>query len=187
MAEYVLREDEDQEKVAQELLANADHPDHVVWRPRSGVAHGGVYEIEDGLAERLLEHRRAVAAAEQQRIEEAQELADERDSTDGVAEGLLTPAEAGFAANRVSDLGSGDTDEDDDQDELQDDARNLTDDEWREKYGDEPRPAMTERDATEDDDQAADDKAEEPAKPANRKSRRKTAPADSPELKNTEK
>lgn len=106
MAEYVLGQDEDQTKVAQELLANADHPDHVVWRPRSGVPHGGVYEVPDELADRLAEHRRALRDAEAARIEDAQAAADERDAHEDVADGVLTPAEAGFAANLAPDPGA---------------------------------------------------------------------------------
>jgi hypothetical protein len=45
MAEYILGDDEDQAAVAAELLANADDPNDVVWRPRSNLgAHAGVYE-----------------------------------------------------------------------------------------------------------------------------------------------
>lgn len=169
MAEYVLSEGEDQEKVAQELLANADHPDHVIWRPRSGVPYGGVYEIEDGLAERLIAHRRAVAEAEAERIEAAQAAADERDTAEGVAEGLVTPLEAGFAASTGTDPGAPppapvEGDDLDDAEEADGDEPAATD------------PA---------DEPAADEATETPARRKN--ARRRTAPADEPALQNTEK
>lgn len=188
MAEYVLREDEDQTTVAQELLANADHPDHVQWRPRSGVPHGGVYEIDDGLAERMIAHRRSVAEAESTRIADALAAAEERDSADGVAEGLVTPAEAGFAASTGTDPGASPAApvEGEDQDEFLADARTLSDEAWVEKYGDEPRPAMGELEH--EDDPADETPADEPAKPNRKASRRKaTTPAvDEPALTNTE-
>jgi hypothetical protein len=119
MAEYVLREDEDLTATVQELLANADHPDDVRWQPRSGVPHGGVYEISEALSDKVIAHRRAVRDAEAKRIEDAQAAADERDADPAVAEGLATPEEAGFAANTPADLSQGD---DDDADESDDDA-----------------------------------------------------------------
>lgn len=116
MADYVMTEDEDQTTVVQELLANAESPEHVVWRPRSGVPHGGVYEVPDDLADKLLEHRRARAQAETDRIDAAQAAADERDSSEAVASGLVTPAEAGFAANATGDPGAAvDVDHGDDE------------------------------------------------------------------------
>lgn len=65
MAEYVLGDDEDQAAVAAELLANADHPDDVVWRPRSNLGrHAGVYEVSDALMERLIAHRSGAQPAD---------------------------------------------------------------------------------------------------------------------------
>jgi hypothetical protein len=132
MAEYVLREDEDLTATVQELLANADHPDDVRWQPRSGVPHGGVYEISEALSDKVIAHRRAVRDAEAKRIEDAQEAADKRDADPAVAEGLATPAEAGFAANTPADLSQGD----DDADESDDDADQGDDDAARDEDAD---------------------------------------------------
>lgn len=160
MAEYVLGEDENQEKVVQELLANANHPDDVVWRPRSGVPHGGVYEIQDELMDRLVEHRRAQRAAETERTEARIAAADERDATPAVAEGLVTPAEAGFAANAQGDPGAfraaddgaqGDADAQADARAF--DADTLSDEEWAAKYPDQERPESDSADLPEAEDE----------------------------------
>lgn len=173
MAEYVLGPDEDQTKVVQELLANAKHPDDVQWRPRSGVAHGGVYEIPDELSDRLIEHRRALADAETARIEEALTAADERDAAPGVAEGLVTPEEAGFHANTAGDPGAA-------VDPARDfDADTLSDEEWAAKYPGQERPAPGtdgQLEGDPDDADPAEPPAEEPAEqPAARKKARRTA------------
>lgn len=181
MADYVMTEDEDQTTVVQELLANAESPEHVIWRPRSGVPHGGVYEVPDDLADKLLEHRRARAQAETDRIEAAQAAADERDSSEAVASGLVTPAEAGFAANATGDPGAAvDADHGDDEApedaERNFDADTLDDEAWAAKYGDEPRP---DRGGSELPDPAADGEPaeDEAAKPTRSKRARRNAAA----------
>lgn len=175
MADYVMTEDEDQTAVVQELLANAEDPDHVQWRPRSGVPHGGVYEVPDDLAEKLLAHRRARADAQAQRIATAQAAADERDSSEAVASGLVTPAEAGFAANATGDPGAPVEASGRDFD-----AHVLSDEEWAEKYPGEERPELGTGELPEESDEAgSDDTADQDgtAKPARSKRSRRAAAA----------
>lgn len=105
--EYVLTEGDVLQEVARDLLEQAASPDQVHWSPRPDVYGGGVFVLADeGIAQRTIERRRARRADEAARIEAAQKAADERDSDPAVAEGLATPAEAGFAANAGTDPGS---------------------------------------------------------------------------------
>lgn len=54
MAEYVLKQDDDQGEVARMLLEHAgDRAGEVEWRPRPNRAHGGVFYVPDDLAEGL--------------------------------------------------------------------------------------------------------------------------------------
>jgi hypothetical protein len=105
--EYVLGPDDTHKSLAQDLLSQAAHPDQVHWSPRPDVPGGGVYVLADeGIAQRVREMRAARRAEEEQRIQVAQAAAEERDSHEDVASGLLTPAEAGFPANAGTDPGS---------------------------------------------------------------------------------
>jgi hypothetical protein len=106
MAEYVLHEDDDQQEVVRELLAKTDHPGQVTWSPRPDVPHGGVYVVPEDLATEVLASRKAAREAQVQRIADAQAAADERDSHEAVAQGLATPAEAGFPASVGGDPGA---------------------------------------------------------------------------------
>jgi hypothetical protein len=139
--EYVLVEGDNLQEVARDLLEQAASPDQVHWSPRPDVYGGGVFVLADeSIAQRTVERRRARRAEEAARIEAAQKAADKRDSDPAVAEGLATPAEAGFAANAGTDPGSAgeaerireatssdqdaaaQEDEDDDEDEADDDG-----------------------------------------------------------------
>lgn len=105
--EYMLEPGQSHEELAQDLLSQAGDPSQVTWSPRPDVFGGGVYVLADeGIAQRTRELRKARFDAEAKRIEEAQAAADRRDSNEAVASGLLTPAEAGFAANGGTDPGS---------------------------------------------------------------------------------
>lgn len=116
--EYYLQEGDTHESLARDLLEQAAVPDQVVWRPRPDVYGGGVYELADSsIAERVREARAARRAEEAQRIEDSLRAADERDSDEAVAAGLLTPAEAGFPASTGTDPGAAPADEDGDADD----------------------------------------------------------------------
>jgi hypothetical protein len=182
MAEYVLRDDEVQQDVARQLIDNAENPADVVWRPRSGVPHGGVYEVPDELAEKLLEHRKAVADADAQRIADAQAAADERDSSEGVASGLLTPAEAGFAANASGDPGGPTGKVEASGRDF--DAHTLSDEEWEAKYPGEDRPDLDTGELPEDEESVGDAPADEP--PAPKRTKRNRAAAAKAETPATE-
>lgn len=98
--EYYLEEGDTHESVARDLLEQAEHPDQVHWSPRPDVHGGGVYLLADhGIAERARQARQARRAEEAQQIADALAAAEERDSHPDVAEGLATPAEAGFPAS----------------------------------------------------------------------------------------
>lgn len=98
--EYYLQEGDTHESLARDLLEQAANPDQVHWSPRPDVYGGGVYLLSDGsIAERVREARAARRAEEGKRIEASLKAAAERDSHEDVASGLLTPAEAGFAAS----------------------------------------------------------------------------------------
>lgn len=98
--EYYLEEGDTHESVARDLLEQAEHPDQVHWSPRPDVHGGGVYLLADhGIAERTRQARQARRAEEAQQIADALAAAEERDSHPDVAEGLATPAEAGFPAS----------------------------------------------------------------------------------------
>lgn len=105
--EYVLAEGDNLQEVARDLLEQAASPDQVHWSPRPDVYGGGVFVLSDEtIAQRTIERRRARRSEEAAQIEQAQKAADERDAHPAVAEGLATPAEAGFAANAGTDPGS---------------------------------------------------------------------------------
>jgi hypothetical protein len=105
--EYMLEPGQSHEELARDLLEQAASPDQVHWSPRPDVYGGGVYVLADeGIAQRTREVRQARRADEAKRIEEAQAAADERDANPDVAEGLLTPSEAGFSASTGTDPGS---------------------------------------------------------------------------------
>lgn len=173
MAEYVLRDDEVQQDVARELIDNAENPGDVVWQPRSGVPHGGVYQVPDELAGKLLEHRKAVADAEAKRIADALAAADERDASEAVASGLLTPAEAGFAANAAGDPGNPVVE----ASGRDFDAHTLSDEEWAEKYPGEDRPDLGTDELPEGEEQAAEAPADETPAPKRTKRRTKAEAA----------
>lgn len=105
--EYPLQPGDTHESLARDLLEQAANPDQVHWSPRPDVHGGGVYVVADeGIAQRVRELRAARRREEAERIEASKAAADERDSHPDVAEGLLTPAEAGFPANAGTDPGS---------------------------------------------------------------------------------
>jgi hypothetical protein len=105
--EYMLEPGQSHDELARDLLEQAASPDQVHWSPRPDVYGGGVYVLADeGIAQRTREVRAARRAEQARQIEQAQAAAEERDSHPDVAEGLLTPAEAGFAANAGTDPGS---------------------------------------------------------------------------------
>ena len=105
--EYPLGPDDTHESLAQDLLEQAASPDQVHWSPRPDVFGGGVYVLDDeGIAQRVREVRTARRQEEAERIAAAQQAADQRDSHEDVASGLLTPAGAGFPANVGTDPGS---------------------------------------------------------------------------------
>lgn len=130
--EYVLVEGDNVQEVARDLLDQAESPDQVHWSPRPDVYGGGVYVLADeGIAQRTIAARRARRGEQAAQIEASQQAAEKRDSDPAVAEGLATPAEAGFAANAGTDPGSageadriaGDTSDDaDDDGDAEDDA-----------------------------------------------------------------
>jgi hypothetical protein len=98
VAEIVIQADDDQGQVARDLLGKAgDSPERVVWTPRPNVPHGGVYVVDEGLADEyrqlVLQRREAEASA----IEARLAAAEKRDAE--VADTGLTPAELGFPAN----------------------------------------------------------------------------------------
>lgn len=123
--EYVLTEGDVLQEVARDLMDQAESPDQVHWSPRPDVYGGGVFVLADeGIAQRTVAARRARRAEQAAQIEAAQKAADERDSDPAVAEGLATPAEAGFAADRAvapAPLEDADDDEDAEDDEADDD------------------------------------------------------------------
>jgi hypothetical protein len=105
--EYMLEPGQSHEELARDLLEQAESPDQVHWSPRPDVYGGGVYVLADhAIAERVRAVRAARREEQAKQIEEAQAAADERDSHEDVASGLLTPSEAGFAANAGTDPGS---------------------------------------------------------------------------------
>lgn len=105
--EYMLEPGQSHEELARDLLEQAGSPDQVHWSPRPDVYGGGVYVLADsGIAERTRQVRMARRAEEAQRIEASLAAAEERDSDPAVADGTLTPDEAGFAPNAGTDPGS---------------------------------------------------------------------------------
>jgi hypothetical protein len=132
--EYYLQEGDTHESLARDLLEQAAVPDQVVWRPRPDVYGGGVYELADSsIAERVREARAARRAEEAKRIEDSLRAADERDSDEAVAAGLLTPAEAGFPASTGTDPGAAPADEDDAEADDEDGEPEEADDDGAER------------------------------------------------------
>jgi hypothetical protein len=125
--EYYLQEGDTHESLARDLLEQAANPEQVVWRPRPDVFGGGVYELADeAIAQRVREVRAARRRDEAAQIEASQKAAEDRDSHEDVASGLLTPAEAGFPANAGTDPGSAreaeEAEEADDEEVVEDEA-----------------------------------------------------------------
>lgn len=104
MADIIIGPDESKEQVARELLDQAEHPDHVIWRPRSNTPHGGVFEVPDDEVEALVARREAAQQASQQLVQDRLDRAAERD--DLASRTGLTPAELGFPANGPEDTAS---------------------------------------------------------------------------------
>jgi hypothetical protein len=104
MAEVVIGPDETPTTVAQELLAQAEHPDHVVWTPRSNTPHGGVFTVPDDKIEDLVSRRENARQASEQATQARLDAASERDEL--ASRTGLTPAELGFAASGPADLAS---------------------------------------------------------------------------------
>lgn len=105
MTEYVLGPDEDQQEVAQRLLAAAKNPGAIAWSPRPNAhPHGGVYVLPDDEADDIIAAVAKARAEESARIEAALAAAQERD--DKAAETGLTPEQLGFAASAGSDPGA---------------------------------------------------------------------------------
>lgn len=128
--EYPLQEGEPIHGLARELLDAANDPSQVAWSPRPDTPGGGVFVVTDEtVAQRVLDRRRERAQGEQDRINASLAAADERDSSEAVASGLLTPAEAGFAANAGTDPGAPGTEgERLDDEESDEDAEPTEDD-----------------------------------------------------------
>jgi hypothetical protein len=105
MAEYILKDGESHEEVAQRLLAEVEDPQGVTWSPRPDVYGGGVYVVNDEAAvAKVATDMARVRDEEAQRIAEAQRLADERDAK--ASETGMTPTELGIPANRGTDPGA---------------------------------------------------------------------------------
>jgi|1185.fasta_scaffold86843_1 hypothetical protein len=104
MAEIIIGDDETPPQVARELLAQAEHPDHVVWTPRSNTPHGGVFIVPDDKASDLVARRENARAESERLVQQRQDAADERDQL--ADQTGLTPAELGFAANSPEDAAS---------------------------------------------------------------------------------
>lgn len=107
MAEYVLAEGDDLEKVVQGLLADADDPNDVVWSPRPNTPHGGVYVVPDALAEKAVAARKAretqaETAEDETSAEEADETAED-EADEAVVDDPNTPQdEHAEAQDRVA-------------------------------------------------------------------------------------
>jgi len=98
MTEYVLGPDEDQQEVAQRLLAAAKDPASVSWSPRpNSHPHGGVFVLVDDEAEAIIAAVAAARKAQEDRITAALAAAEERDVK--ADETGLTPAQLGFPAD----------------------------------------------------------------------------------------
>lgn len=122
MAEIYVGQDETKEEVARRLLDQADHPDHVVWQPRSGQEAGGVFYVPDDEVDALVARVKAKRDAEAKLTEERIAAADRRDEL--ASETGLTPAQLGFPANATGDPGSfpvEDVEDEDEDDEAADD------------------------------------------------------------------
>lgn len=108
--EYALGPDDTHESLAKDLLEQAEHPGQVTWSPRPDVHGGGVYVLADeGIAQRVREVRYARRAEDARKQEAAEAFAKTRDESPDVAEGLATPAEAGFPASIGGDPGAAGT------------------------------------------------------------------------------
>lgn len=103
MAEVKIGEDETPESVAQELLAQAEHPDHVVWTPRANTLHGGVFTVPDEKKD-LIERRKAARAASREAVERRIQAQEERDRL--LDETGATPDELGLGAFSDEDRAS---------------------------------------------------------------------------------
>lgn len=164
--EYVLVEGDNLQEVARDLLEQAASPDQVHWSPRPDVYGGGVFVLSDEtIAQRTVERRRARRAEEAAQIEASQKAADERDSHPAVAEGLATPAEAGFAANAGTDPGSAG------------EAERIRQDTAAQQLTPEEESDADEDDETDDDDETPDDgvPAEKPLTTAQKRAAKKAA------------
>lgn len=93
MAEYVLKQDDDQGEIAQMLLEHAgDRAREVKWLPRPNRAHGGVFFVPDDLAEGL----------ESDRLNRADDGTAERDQQDQGDEAEQQPRQSRAAARRAA-------------------------------------------------------------------------------------
>lgn len=105
MTEYVLGPDEDQQEVAQRLLAAAKNPGAIAWSPRPNAhPHGGVYVLPEDEAEAIIAAVAKQRDAERARIEAALTAAEERDAK--ADETGLTPEQLGFPAAVGGDPGA---------------------------------------------------------------------------------
>lgn len=178
MAEVYIGEDESKEQVARELLDQAEHPDHVVWTPRSNTAHGGVFTVPDDKAEELIARRVRAREADDQALQERLGRAAERDEL--ASRTGLTPAELGFSASvpesRDDSAGPVFSDEDD-EDGAKVDAEIAAEDEAAAERAKDGGPAKA---AAESEDAPAQDQRAAARKAARRASaQKKDADADS--------
>jgi hypothetical protein len=169
MAEYQMAEGDVAADVARDLIAQAGDPDRVHFYPRPNVPGGGVFEVDDDVAEKVVQQRAKVRDEERQRIENAQAAAEERDAR--ADETGMTPAELGFRANAGTDPGS-----------------KAQAEQAAETTGDKPAEDAEEDDATDDEAKTTEETDEvteddKPKTPAQRRAARRASAtkSDAPE------
>lgn len=104
MAEVIIRDDETQQQVARELLDQAEHPDDVVWAPRSNTPHGGVFIVPDDKVDELVARRTAALEASRRVTERRIDAMEERDRL--LDKTGATPDELGIGAFSDGDRAS---------------------------------------------------------------------------------
>lgn len=104
MAEIIVKDDETPQDVARELLDQAEHPDHVVWTPRSNTPHGGVFTVPDDKVEELASRRQAAREASQKATQRRIDAMNERDEI--LDRTGATPDELGIGAFSDEDRAS---------------------------------------------------------------------------------
>lgn len=172
MADYVMADDDNPTEVAQQLIAAAG-ADNVHWYPRPDTPGGGVFAVNDEQAVADVVRKRQQARTEEaERIAASQKAADERDRK--ADETGLTPAQLGFAANTGTDPGSADAAKDaieaaQRRTAAQSDATGTTP---AEQQGDDADVQ------DEPDDEDADEAAEKPMTPAEKRAARRKANAE---------